>query len=343
MANISFKKAIASRVAKTGAVAVTSLGMILASAPMASATDLALAYFMGPKHPMNAAVFTPFAERLAEVSDGQLTVTQYPGGALNSVPPKQYSILLDGVTDIAFHLPGYTAQIFPVATAVTTPGICSDAVGCTEALWRAYDVIEKEFDAKVLALWANDAPVLYTKNKPVRTLEDFEGMVVTVTTAQDIPFVEALGASAVSQPVSVINQNLTNGVVDAVAIDPSASMSFKMFEPANYLTTGYPGGGNVFVLLMNKGIYNGLSEEERSWVDESSGEWLSLSGAQMYASLAERGVEVARENGVEIITLSDEEKVRWNEAAQPAVDAWLASEVGQGLTGSEVSALMTGQ
>lgn len=343
MVTRSFKQTKVSRTLKTGAIAAAALGVVLTSAPVAQAKDLALAYFMGPKHPMNAAVFTPFSERLAEVSGGQLTVTQFPGGALNSVPPKQYSILLDGVTDIAFHLPGYTAQIFPVTTAITTPGLCHDAVGCTEALWRAYDVIEQEFDAKILALWANDAPVLYTKDTPVRTLEDLAGMVVTVTTAQDIPFVEALGASAVSQPVSVINQNLSNGVVDAVAIDPSASMSFKMFEPANYLTTGFPGGGNVFVLLMNNGIYNGLSDEERGWVDEASGKWLSLSGAEKYAGLAEHGVNVARENGVEIIELSDDEKARWAEAAQPALDAWLASDVGQGLTGAEVSALMTGQ
>ncbi len=202
---------------------ILTVAFCLALTAPAVAKELALAYFMGPKHPMNKAVFTPFAERLAEVSGGQLTVRQFPGGALNSVPPKQYSILLDGVADIAFHLPGYTAKLFPIATSVTTPGMCSDAVECTEAMWRAYDLIEKEFDAKILALWANNPQVLYTKDKPVRTLEDMSGLIVRVTSAQDTPFTEALGASAVSQPVSVINQNLANGVVDGVSIDRQKS------------------------------------------------------------------------------------------------------------------------
>lgn len=314
-----------------------------AIAPMASANELALAYFMGPNHPMNAAVFTPFAERLAEVSGRELTVRQFPGGALNSVPPQQYSILLDGVTDIAFHLPGYTAQIFPVTTSITTPGICTDAVNCTEALWRAYDVIEAEFDAQILALWANDAPAMFTTDTPVRTLEDMAGLVVTVTTAQDIPFIEALGASAVSQPVSVINQNLTNGVVDAVSVDPSAALSFRLHEPASYLTVGYPSGGNAFVLLMNRGIYDGLTDQERAWVDEASGQWLSMQGAEAYRAVAQRGIEVSRENGVEIIELTDEERARWAEAMVPATDAWLENAVGQGLSGTEVRALMTGE
>lgn len=308
-----------------------------------AAKELSLAYFMGPTHPLNKAVFTPFAEKLAELSGGELTVTQYPGGALNSTPPKQYSILLDGVTDIAFHLPGYTAQLFPVATSVTTPGMCADAVECTEAMWRAKDVIEKEFDAKLLAMWANDIQVLYTRDKAVRSLEDMQGLKVRVTSAQDIPFTEALGASAVSQPVSVINQNLSNGVVDAVSIDPGATLSFKMHEPANYITVGIPGAGSAFVLLMNRQVYDGLSEQEKGWVDEASGKWLSLEGAKMYKSIAVRGIEVAREAGVEIIELDEAERQRWYDKIQPALEAWKASEVGQGLTGADIMKLMKGE
>lgn len=315
----------------------------IAATTAAPARELALAYFMAPNHPMNEAVFTPFAERLAEVSGGALTVQQFAGGALNSVPPRQYSILIDGVADVAFHLPGYTAQLFPVSTAVTTPGMCDDAVACTEAMWNAIDVIEKEFDAKLLAAWANDPQVLYTRNKAVRTLEDMEGLVVRVTSAQDIPFTEALGASAVSQPVSVINQNLQNGVVDAVSIDPSATMSFSMHEPANYMTVGIPGAGSAFVLLMNKGVWNSLSDQEKAWVDAASGKWLSLSGGERYRAMAERGIEIARANGVEIIELSEEEQARWDAAVQPALEEWWAADVGQGLTGREIWDLMKGE
>ncbi|WP_282027029.1 TRAP transporter substrate-binding protein [Limimaricola cinnabarinus] len=322
--------------------AIATAACIMA-APVVAAKDLALSYFMGPNHRMNAAVFTPFAEKLAEVSGGKLTVTQFPGGALNSSPPKQYSILLDGIADVAFHLPGYTAQLFPVTTAITTPGMCDDAVECTEAMWRAIEPIEQEFDAKVLALWANDPQVLYTKGKPVRVLEDMEGLIVRVTSAQDIPFTEALGASAVSQPVSVINQNLANGVVDGVAIDPSATMSFKMHEPANYMTTNIPGAGSAFVLLMNKGVYNALSDEEKGWVDAASGKWLSMRGGEAYRDMGQRGIDVARENGVEIIELSDEERARWDAAIQPAMDDWLASGLGQGLTGADLARLFKGE
>ncbi len=323
-----------------GAIAIT---LTLLGGTTATARDLSLSYFMGPKHPMNGAVFTPFAEKLAEVSGGKLTVTQFPGGALNSAPPKQYSILLDGVADVAFHLPGYTTQLFPITTAVTTPNMCDTAVECTEALWRAFDVVEQEFDAKVLALWANSPQVLFSKDFPIRTLEDVQGKIIRVTSGQDIPFAEALGASAVSQPVSVINQNLTNGVIDAISIDPSAALSFSLHEPANYITIGVPGAGSAFVLLMNKGVYNSLSDEEKGWVEEASGKWISMQAAETYDAVSARALEVSAQNGVEIINLSAEESARWDDAIQPAMETWLASDVGQGLTGADVVKLMKGE
>ncbi|QMU57345.1 MAG: hypothetical protein GKR98_03465 [Boseongicola sp.] len=319
--------------------AIAAAGIALGSA--ASADEFSLAYFMGPKHPMNAAVFTPFAEKLAEVSGGELTVKQFPGGALNSVPPKQYAILLDGVADIVFTLPGYTGDVFPMTQVVGLPGVCESASACTEALLRAQGLLESEYNAKLLAIWANAPPVLLTKDKPVRSLEDLKGMKIRVTNKSDLPIVEALGASAVAQPVNVINQNLTNGVIDAIAIGPSAIRSFKLQEPANYLTTWFPGSGSAFVLLMNNDVYNGLSDQERAWIDAASEDSLALAGGSFYDRAAGGGLKIAAEAGVEMIDLSDEEKARWMAAVTPTLEGLLGNTVGSS-TVSEIMAIMKG-
>lgn len=316
---------------------------LLASTASVSARDLSLAYFMGPKHAMNAALFTPFADKLAEVSGGKLTVTQYPGGALNSAPPKQYSMLVDGVADIAFALPGYTQQLFPVTTSIAVPGICEGAEGCTDALWNAYPVIEKEFDAKILALWANEPQIWLTRDKPIKTLEDAKGLIIRVNSAQDVPFVEALGAAPVSQPVSEINQNLANGVIDAIAIGASGALSFKLFEPAKYVTTNVPGSAAPFVLLMNKGVWDSLSDEEKGWVEAASGRDLSILGAKGYEAEGAAALAAAPGAGIEMYALPADERARWDAAMKPAVDAWLASDVGQGMTGQQISDMMKGK
>ena len=57
------------------------------------------------------------------------------GGALNSSPPRQYSILLDGVADIVFALSGYTGDLFPKTNVLSCPGVCETAASCTDALY----------------------------------------------------------------------------------------------------------------------------------------------------------------------------------------------------------------
>ena len=127
-------------------VALAIGAMAMASTlPVASAGELSLSFFMSPKHPMNRVVFKPFADKLAEVSGGKLTVKLYPGGTLNSAPPQQYSRLLEGIADIPFGLPGYTGQLFPVTNSISVPGACTDAVDGSARLWNAMHLVEKEY------------------------------------------------------------------------------------------------------------------------------------------------------------------------------------------------------
>lgn len=313
----------------------------LAFGVAAQARELSLAYFMGPKHPMNAAVFTPFAERLAELSGGELTVKQFPGGALNSVPPKQYSILLDGVADIVFTLPGYTGETFPKTNVINLPGICTDSITCTEALQRAKSELESEYQAKLLVIWANSPPILLTKDKPVRTLEDLQGLKLRVTSSGQVPFVDALGSSPIGQPVNVLNQNISNGVIDAISIDPSGIASYKLQEVTKYLTTFYPGSGSAFVMLMNQDVYDSLSEEEKGWVAQAS-EGLAESGAIGFEASTQYGLKLSREAGLEFIDIGKEEEARWQAVVDARLKEVLSEPAGDG-TVEDVYKLMKGE
>jgi len=294
------------------------------------AAELSLAYFMGPKHSMNKGVFTPFGDKLNELSGGDLTVKQYPGGALNKSAAKQYSILLDGVADITFTIPGYTADVFPKTNVISLAGVCDSSVECTENLQRARTELEAEYNAKVLALWTNEPPVLITRNKPVRTLEDLEGMKIRVTSKADAAFVEALGASAVAQSVSEINQNLANGVIDAIMIDPSAIKSFKLHEVAKHINTWFPGSGSPFALLMSKQVYDDLSAEEKGWVDEASGPELSMSGARAYGAASAEGLKLAADSGLELIDFPESERARFEALIEDAM-----SDIGKQAAGDK--------
>lgn len=325
---------------KRAILATVTLG-VLSGAALAQ-TEFTLSYFMGPKHRFNEAFFTPFADKLAELSGGELTVKQYAGGTLNSNPALQYSTVVEGVTDVAFGISSYTYDLFPISSAVSVPGICNTGIDCTEALWRAKDLIEGEFNAKLIAMWSNEPMAIVTRDKPIRTLEDFKGLKIRVSSNIEADFLSALGAAPVSQSVSEINQNLANGTIDAIAIDPTSIRDFKLYEPANYVTLGMPTSGLAFWLLMNKQSYEGLSDEGKAWVDAASGRELSVAGANLTETMAEGALQVARDAGVEIITLSPEESARITEAFSAPL-ATFKAETFNGVSGADIYAAMKGE
>ena len=302
-------------------------------------TELSLAHFLPADHVLNDAVFTPLSERLAELSDGRLTVRQYPSGILNSPPPAQYSMLLNGVADIALVVPAYTPDLFPKTDLIGYPGVCETALECTEALQRAWSVLEQEYDARVLAVWSSTPPVLLTRDTPVRTLEDIRGLKIRVSSRSDIPFIEALGASALMQPATELHQSLTTGVIDGVAIGPSGIVAFRLHEPAAYLTTWLPISGLAFALLMNRDTYEALSPEERGWIDEAADSALSVAGAMAFERVDTEALELARGVGVEIVELEEGERRRFERAIGAVREAGLARDVG-GMTVGEVVRLL---
>lgn len=322
---------------------ILALGLVFACGcrPASDTRELSLAHFLPADHPLNGAVFTPFSQELAQLSNGKLTVRQFPAGALNSSAPAQYSILLGGVADVALAIPAYTADVFPRTDLIAYPGICKTTRDCTEAMLRARSILEPEYQARVLALWSNAAPVLLTRNTPVRTLEDMRGLKIRVSTRSAIPFIEALGASAVMQPGTVVHQSLATGVVDGVALSPSGIVTFQLHEPAAYLTTWLPASGLPFVLLMNREVYDDLSPEARGWVDEAADVSLSMAGAAAYQRAGAEGIRLAEEAGVEIIDLPESEKRRFERAIAPAREAGLARQVGE-LTVGDVIRLFEG-
>jgi TRAP-type transport system periplasmic protein len=69
------------------------------------------------------------------------------------------------------------------------------------AIWREIDALEEDFsEVELLAFWTNNPSMLFTRNRPVRSLEDFEGLKVRVPDPVSASIVEAWGGMPVSLP-----------------------------------------------------------------------------------------------------------------------------------------------
>lgn len=324
-------------------VSISVVAVLATVLPLeAAAKELSMAAFFTRNGVYHDSIFAPFAEKVAELSGGQLTVKIFLGGALNSNPRAQYSVVTQGIADMAFGLPGYTSDLFPISNTISMPGYVENAVDGTEKLWNAISLVESEYDAKLLAVWASGEAILITRDTQISRLEDLAGLKLRVASGADAQFVKALGASPVSQPVTVLNQNLSSGIIDGIFIGAGGIPPFKLWESGKYIATGIPMSPAVFFFIMNQNVYDSLSAQEQSWIDQASGYQMSLDAAEVTAMSSERGLAISKSNGTIVNQMSEQEILRMKGAIAGSINAFLAEEINSKLLRKDVIEAMDG-
>lgn len=291
-------------------VSFATTGSILVGPSVGLAEELKLAHFMSPNHPMDRFFMRPWSEEIAKITNNGLTVRIYPAGELGAGPQAQFQRAADGIADIAFGLQGYTSRQFPRTALIELPAVAAAAVEATNRLWDVYEkyLVPEYGRVKVLALWVGDGPILMTKDKPIRAIQDIKGLKIRTPSKAQANLIRALGATPVAMPATDMYHALTTGVVDALMVPPSVITSFKIAEVAKYYTTGLPFGHSPFFLVMNKKSYEALSPEHKAAIDKTAGRGLSVRGATIYEEAGARALNGVRSSGKhEVIALSPEE------------------------------------
>lgn len=301
------------------------------AAQAASATELKLADFQPPTHFVVEKVYEPFAEAISEATGGEVTVEVYMGGELGPGPAEQYNRVVDGVADLAFSLPGYTASNFPKTLLTELPGVIDAETG-TDRILANIDMLSDEYRRVVLvALWNNAPNLLLMAEKPVTTLEDLAGLNIRVPSRNAGLVVQAWGANPVSMPAPDIYNAMQTGVLDGAMIDATALGAFKLAEVTSHITMGMDTTISDFFIMMNRDTFADLDDTAQAAILEA-GKTASLNGQAAWNGAAGGALEsFAATEGKEVITLSEEEAAKFNEASSAAVEQILADAEAEGI------------
>ncbi len=286
--------------------AIAFLGIFFASAAFAQSDEIRLGHFMSPQHPMDRFVMRPLSEGYNAAMEGRSVIQIYPAGELGKGPNQQFKRAVTGETDISFGLPGYTQNLFPVTTMFELPGLYTDPVTATEAIWDNIGMVQQDYErVKLLATWSNNPTVIISRDRPVRNFDDLRGMKVRVGNPTTAKIIEDWGGVPVTLPANQVYQSMSTGVIDAAYIGGSAILGFKLYEVGNFVTVNIPGAITTFYLVMNKERWEGLTDEERQMLDTMTGRELSIEAAQAYQRVGQRAISTAAENGVQVVTLNE--------------------------------------
>lgn len=289
----------------------------------AAAVDLNLANFMSPNHAYEKGVFQKFADDVSNKTNGDVHVSIFSGGELGAGPVQQYDRVVDGVADLVFALPGYTAANFPVTLLTELPGLIPEATG-TELLLANKDLLAKEYRrVKLVGIWTNAQNAIYTSKKPVRSLADMKGLKIRVPSRNAGLVIESWGATPVSMPSTEIYNAMQTGVIDGAFIDGTATDSFRLAEVTQYITTGMNSSISVFAMLMNRDSFKDLSKSQQEAVLEA-GQQASVAANQIQLANAYKGLEnFSTLPDKEWIQLSDEQALAFNEASVTVIQRLL--------------------
>jgi TRAP-type C4-dicarboxylate transport system substrate-binding protein len=298
--------------------------------------ELKLSHWMSPLHNLHVGVFIPFAKELEERTKGRVKITIYGGEALGKAKD-QYDSAVNGITDIALFIQGYTAGRFPLTQVIELPIDVPSAKVGSRVIWELYGKYLKEEypGVKLLTLWTHEPGHVHMSKKPVKTLEDIRGLRLRSPGPIQTALVRELGASPLTMPVPELYDALNRGMADGTVIGFSAVKDFKLYEVLKYHTIA-----NLYVmtmgLAMNLKSWDSLPPDIKKIMEEFIGVPLSQMAGNSFDKYDALGKEEAKRVGAEIYTLSPEEKKRWEDRIRPLNEKWVADMEAKGLPGRKI-------
>lgn len=318
-----------SNLATAGALA---LAAALGSTAAAQTTLRASHQWPGGQGDVRDEMVRILAEEVAEADVG-LEIQVYPGASLFG-PREQWGAMAQGRLDISAFPLDYASGRHPEFSATLMPGLVrnherAQRLNDSRFMDMIKDVIQ-EGGVRVLSdAWL--AGGFASKQRCITAPETVRGQTMRAAGPAFDELLAAAGASIASMPSSEIYSAMQTGVLDGANTSSGSFVSYRIYEQVTCLTA--PGENALWFM------YEPILISERSWqrLDETQQEALMAAGeaaeeyfAEQAAALDETMVEVFRENGVEVVSMSPDDYQAWLELAQESSYATFAKDVPNG-------------
>ena len=311
----------------------------LAGSAGAEPITLRLHTFNSPKSIAVRLFLQPWAEEIEQRSEGRVEVQVFPAMQLGGRPADLYGQARDGVVDIIWTLPGYSAGRFPLTEVFELPFVCGDAEATSQALHEFYGKwLRDEYDDTHPLVFHAAAPGhIHTAGREVRTLEDLQALKIRAPSRISAEMLETLGAVPIGMPVPRVYEALSRGVVEGALIPWTIMRPFRLHEVTQYHTE-VSFSCALFLMTMNKARYDGLPGEIRAIIDETTGIALARRLGRLWQDDEQPGRAIALERGHSIIPLPEAERERWRTVLQPVTDGWVEQVSAMGHDGEAMLA-----
>lgn len=313
-----------------------------ANAAAGQEIQLKLHHFLSPQAPAHSQMLQPWADRIAEASDGRVSIEIFPSMTLGGRPPQLPRQARDGVVDLVWIVNAYAAGAFPRTEVFELPGVHQgDNAAVNRAMLAMYDdYLADDFEGVVpMFQHVHQGQAMQMASDEIRSPDDLAGKKIRVPSRTGAWVLEALGAAPVQTAVGEIPVSLSKKVIDGALIPFEIIPALKINEVTDFQIEG-PGGKRLgttsFSVLMNEDKWDSLPEDIQAIFREvSNDDWHAEIG-QVWADADAFGIQVATDSGNTHIQLTEEEWDAFDQRTASVVDRWIADMDAQGIDGRAI-------
>lgn len=310
---------------KLNVILAAAAVLIAGSAAASAETVLRFANFEPPQSVSQTRIFEPWAEYVAEASEGRLRIEFYSGGALGPDPRAQIDLVTNRVADIAWVFPFFTPAQFPQTGLVELPMEVTDAATGTTALNAMYDegFLREGLD-KVMPLGIFTAPpsVYFTDFQP-ESLESLRGRSAAASGLIRNKIMEQLGMVPVGG-VNVGNmaESLSRGTIEVGQMNFTAAHTFRINDVAHH-AVAIDAGSSLLFVLVNKAVFDKLSPEDQKVLEDGRGVFMDLWNDVIGNGEKEAEAAFRAEEGRTVLDFTDAERDALKQSLSSITDAWV--------------------
>ena len=304
-----------------------ALGAILAvCAPLSLAAQevtLRLSHWIPPSISPATKGIEPWAKAVEEASEGRIAVQIFPAQQLGKAPD-HYDMVAQGIVDLAWVNPGYTAGRFPIYGLTQVPFLVSDSVEGAKAIheWYMANGAEQEMGDVKPCFFHPHAPGAFHSKVDVTKPEDVSGMNVRPAHQGIARFVSLLGGGAVQVPAPEAREALAKGTAEAVTFPWGSMYDFNLTEEVP-VHLDMPFYMSAQVMIMNQGSYDKLSDENKAVIDaHCSPEWSGKVAAGWHEDDMAAKEKLMADENQRFNVPAEEEVAAWITAAAPLTEEW---------------------
>jgi TRAP-type C4-dicarboxylate transport system substrate-binding protein len=291
----------------------------------------------------------PWARKVEADSGGRIRIDLFPSMQLGGTPAQLFDQVRDGTADIAWIVPGLTPDRFPRIELFELPFVPSRrALVSSKAIedFAATNLKDEFADVHPICFSCTDRGVIHA-TRPVRTVEDVEGLSLHVDTRLAGEAMRVLGARPVPMPIAqlplAVTQHVVDGCIDPWHVLPTLRLNDILKNHTEFSDLSL--SSTPFVLAMNKPVYDRLPGDLKAVIDRNSGQAAATLAGTMWDLQAAAVSDMVVQRGDPIVTLLPEAVAHWRKATDPVVEVWTKKMKERKLDGGKliagVQALLT--